>query len=132
MKIIHTSAHLGEDAAQVSKKQSPGTSTTAPTVTGNPETLRAMLDCISAFREQKMPLQALVNELEFHLQSLIMADQKWQSTFFERWRELDRQQSVQLKRGRDEIPPPAMEKIDAALNDLRQLILLILSSSDTR
>lgn len=91
-----------------------------------------MLKSIDSFRTTGTPLQVLVGELEFHLQALIMNDHHWQSAFFERWRQLDRYQSSQLARGGDNSDPEVMQRIEAAIEDLRQMISGILSGMDTR
>lgn len=91
-----------------------------------------MLDHIRMYRAGSMPLQTLVSDLEYHLQALIMDDHHWQSAFFERWRELDRHQSTQLARGSEEIDPQAKKRIDAAIEELRQLITSVLSGMNTR
>ncbi|MBT8131866.1 MAG: hypothetical protein KJO35_06335, partial [Gammaproteobacteria bacterium] len=92
----------------------------------------AMLDDIRVYRSGGMPLQTLVSELEYRLQALIMDDHHWQSTFFERWRELDRHQSIQFARGEDEIDPDSKQRIDGAIEELRQLIASVLSGLYTR
>lgn len=84
--------------------------------------LHAMLEAIRTFRAGDMPLQALVSELEFHLQALIMSEHDWQHSFFDRWRELDRYQSHQVSQGTEQLPPEAMQRIDSSLEALRQLI----------
>ncbi len=91
-----------------------------------------MLDNIRLYRAGSLPLLSLVSELEFHLQALIMNDHNWQSAFFERWRELDRQQSLQLARGEADIDPAARQRIDTAIEDLRQLITGVVAGLDTR
>lgn len=79
-----------------------------------------------------MPLQALISELEFYLQSLIMAEHDWQQTFFQHWRDLDRFSAAQLARGDKSISGDARDRIDNALEELRQLIIGVLASGQTR
>ncbi len=91
-------------------------------VQGNDQTLRRMLDCIDDYRASKLQLPALVNELEFHLQSLIQAEHGWQQAFFRRWRDLDREHAQQVSRGDLEISTDSLLRIEAALTDLGQLV----------
>lgn len=91
-----------------------------------------MLDCIRQFRAGSLKLGSLVSELEYHLQALIMDDHHWQSAFFERWRELDRHQSLQLTRGQASADDEAIKRIDGAIEELRQLITSVVSGLETR
>ena len=136
MKIIHSAPGKGGKEAGSEKSRAREGKPAAPprpaVPLGNPDSLRAMLKDIREFRAGDMPLQSLVSELEYHLQALIMDDHRWQSTFFERWRELDRQQASQLARGEEEINAEAMQRIDSAIEELRQLITSVLSGMETR
>lgn len=136
MKILHGPAGKNEKEAA---KSAPGKAPGKPSVParpapalGNPESLRAMLDCIRQFRAGSLKLGSLVSELEYHLQALIMDDHHWQSAFFERWRELDRHQSLQLTRGQASADDEAIKRIDAAIEELRQLITSVVSGLETR
>lgn len=135
MKIIHSASgkggkESGPDGAR-EKRREPAEAPRKTVPMNDPQSLRAMLDDIRRFRAGGIPLQTLVSDLEYQLQALIMDDHHWQSTFFERWRELDRHQSVQLARGKEEIDPQAKKRIDAAIEELRQLITSVLSGMNT-
>lgn len=136
MKIIRSAQGKGGQK-EVPKGAGPGHGQSAsgnhPGVpVGNPESLQAMLADIRVYRAGDMPLQSLVSELEYHLQALIMDDHHWQSTFFERWRELDRYQAWQLASGKTEIDDDASRRIDAEIEGLRQLITSVLAGAETR
>lgn len=133
MKIIHSAQGKGgKEAAPESGKGKSAAPARPAVPLSNPESLRVMLNSIRTYREGALPLQSLVSELEYHLQSLIMDDHRWQSTFFERWRELDRHQALQLARGEADIDAETSRRIEAAIEELRQLITSVLSGLETR
>ncbi len=132
MKILSTGAiaSKSEGPAGQSKKGQRAEQSSVPG--GDPEILRAMLDSIHAYQDERLPLQALISELEFYLQSLIMTEHDWQQTFFQRWRDLDRFSAAQLAQGDKIITDDARARIDDTLEELRLLIIGLLTSGETR
>lgn len=81
-----------------------------------------MLVVIDEFRAGDKELAALVNELEYHLQSLGRAGQGWRQAFFGHWRDLDRALAEHVGSGEQVIGTAARRRIEMALRALRHLI----------
>lgn len=123
MKILHPDKIRSGECHQQPEPE-PGKTRPAAVVgsRNNEQSLRRMLECISEYRARKMQTVALVNELEFHLQSMIAPGHEWQQAFFVRWRDLDREHTRHLENGGAEIPAESVARIEAALDDICHLV----------
>ncbi len=123
MKIIRTrstSAGQKEQSQLSSGKEArpPGARAQAT----DTETLGRMLEASDEFLAGKKELTALVNELEYHLQSMSRVGQGWRQAYFGHWRDLDRELALFVRGGEQTISPAAMQRIESALATLRLLI----------
>lgn len=80
-----------------------------------------MLESIREFRAGAKNLATLVNELEYHLQSVSRGDEGWRHAFFGHWRDLDRELKKHVQGGDQAIEGSAMRRIELALGAVEHL-----------
>jgi hypothetical protein len=83
---------------------------------------RLMLDRIAAFEEGRIPLDALVDDLEGLLNMLSDASPSWRQAFLHEWGKLEDQRGYALFKGLKFLDEEASDRMLAATKKLRQMI----------
>lgn len=81
-----------------------------------------MLDLISNYRQRKIELSKLVNELDALNSVLESPSQSWVNKFEAAWARLEDVYAVMITDGRSELDNLDLELINKSLNELEELI----------